>query len=78
MKELPLPLLQVLPSRLYCQVAPSSMRATLTVPLLVMASLLLPLLVANDRPRPSGAVASIVKLRELTLLVLPATSICRT
>jgi hypothetical protein len=45
-KLVPLPAFQLLPSVLYCQLEPPSRPVTLTVPTLVMASLLSPLLVA--------------------------------
>ena len=61
---------------LYCQVAPDSMPVTLTVPTLVMLSVVKPLLVANAADGAEAGVASIAKAKALEgVLVLPAASV---
>ena len=58
-KLVPVPVVQLVPPLvLYCQVAPVSRPETLTVPLLVMLSLVLPLLVARASVGLVGGVLS--------------------
>ena len=78
-KLVPLPLDQLVPPLvLYCQVAPASSPATLTVPTLVMLSLPRPLSVPSVTVGAAAAL-SIVKASALELaLTLPATSVWRT
>ena len=70
------------PLVLYCQVAPASMPETLTVPTLVMPSLLeLPSAVARAKAGAAGAVVSKVMTAALldgVAVVLLATSVCLT
>ena len=87
-KLLPLPLVQLTPALvLYCQLAPASSPATLTVPTLVMLSAAIPLSVASVIVGAEGGVVSggggttvssvNAKAPELVLM-LPATSVWRT
>ena len=72
--QLPPPLVE------YCQLAPASRSATLTVPLLVMPSVsLAPVSAARARLGASGALLStVISLSSPLELVLPAISLWRT
>ena len=74
----PVPAVNAPPFTLYCQLAPASSPVTLTVPTLVIRSVLTPLFVAIDK---LGALATASKVKASaveTALTLPAASVCLT